>query len=184
MHLGNHTSANLSFSDACTTNSITWFPDTDANQHVTPDITGMTHAKPYLDNDQLHVGDGKGLVISNTTHNILHTPKRVFMLSNVLHVPKIKKKRLFSIQQFCHENYVFFEFHSSVFYVKDVVTQFLTHLFDKIFEKSKTSEKQQKSKKYVFLNIFASFLAFLASSQKNLNFQRSLERVRLLTRYF
>jgi hypothetical protein len=106
------------------------------------------------------------------------------MLSNVLHVPKIKKKRLFSIQQFCHENYVFFEFHSSVFYVKDVVTQFLTHLFDKIFEKSKTSEKQQKSKKYVFLNIFASFLAFLASSQKNLNFQRSLERVRLLTRYF
>ena len=111
----NHTSANLSFSDACTTNSITWFPDTDANQHVTPDIAGMTHAKPYLDNDQLHVGDGMGLVISNTTHNILHTPKRVFMLSNVLHVPKIKKKRLFSIQQFCHENYVFFEFHSSVF---------------------------------------------------------------------
>jgi hypothetical protein len=59
-----------------------------------------------------------------------------------------------------------------------VVTQFFTHLFDKIFEKSKNNKKQQKSKKYVFLNIFASFLAFSASSQKNLNFQRSLERVR------
>jgi hypothetical protein len=31
-----------------------------------------------------------------------------------------------------------------------VVTQFLTHFFDKIFEKSKNNEKQQKSKKYVF----------------------------------
>jgi hypothetical protein len=35
----------------------------------------MTHAEPYLSNDQLYVGDGKGLVISNTGHNILHTPK-------------------------------------------------------------------------------------------------------------
>jgi len=50
-----------------------------------------------------------------------------------------------------------------------VVTQFLTHLFDKIFEKSKNSEKQRKSKKNVF-NIFASFLAFSVLSQKNLNF--------------
>jgi hypothetical protein len=79
VHLGNHACANLSFSDSSTTNSITWFPDTDANQQVTPDIAGMTLAKPYPGNDQLHIGDGKGLVISNTTHNILLTPKRVFM---------------------------------------------------------------------------------------------------------
>jgi len=38
-------------------------------------------------------------------------------------------------------------------------------------------------KKCVF-NTFGSFLAFLALSQKNLNFQRHLERVQLLTRYF
>jgi hypothetical protein len=82
----------------------------------------MTHAEPYLGNDQLHVGDGKGLVISNTAHNLLHTPKRVFTLSNILHVPHIKKK-LLSVQQFCRENYVFFEFHSSVFYVKDLITK-------------------------------------------------------------
>jgi hypothetical protein len=92
MQHGNHASANFSFSDASIENSATWFPDTGANQHVTPDITGMTHAKPYLGNDQLHVGNGKGLVISNTAYKILRTPKRVFTLSNVLHVPKIKKK--------------------------------------------------------------------------------------------
>jgi len=63
-----------------------------------------------------------------------------------------------------------------------VATQFLTHLFYKIFEKSKNSE-QQKSKKYVF-NIFVSFLAFSASSQKNLIFQMSFECVRLFMRYF
>jgi len=50
-----------------------------------------------------------------------------------------------------------------------VVTQFLTHLFDKIFKKSKNNKKQQNPKT-TFFNIFASFLAFSASSQKNLNF--------------
>jgi hypothetical protein len=64
-----------------------------------------------------------------------------------------------------------------------VATQFLTHLFDKIFEKSKNSEQQQKSKKYVF-NIFVSFLAFSAFSQKNLIFQMSFECVRLFMRHF
>jgi hypothetical protein len=56
------------------------------NQHVTLDIIGMTHAEPYLGNDQLYVGDGKGLVISNIYHNILHTPKQAFTLSNILYV--------------------------------------------------------------------------------------------------
>jgi hypothetical protein len=107
VHHGNQASTNLSFSDASTANSVTWFPDTDANQHVTPDITGMTHVEPYLGKDQLHVGDGKGLVISNTTHNILCTLKQVFTLSNILHVPHIKK-RLLSVQQFYSKNCVFF----------------------------------------------------------------------------
>jgi hypothetical protein len=52
VHHGNHALPNLSFSDASTTNFVTWFPDTGVNQHVTPDIAGMTHAEPYLSNDQ------------------------------------------------------------------------------------------------------------------------------------
>jgi hypothetical protein len=91
VHHGNQASTNFSFSDASAANFITWFPDTDANQHVTLNIVGMTHAEPYLGNDQLYVGDGKRLIISNTTHNILHTLKRTFTLSNILHVPQIKK---------------------------------------------------------------------------------------------
>jgi hypothetical protein len=52
VHHGNQASTNLSFRDASTANSVTWFPDTSANQHVTPDITGMTHVEPYLGKDQ------------------------------------------------------------------------------------------------------------------------------------
>jgi len=78
-------------------NFVTWFPDTSVNQHVTLDIIDMTHGEPYLGNDQLYVGDSKGLIISNTAHNILHTPKRAFTLSNILHVSQIKK-RLVSVQ--------------------------------------------------------------------------------------
>jgi len=64
-----------------------------------------------------------------------------------------------------------------------VATQFLTHVLINFQKNPKIAKKHWKSKKYIF-NTFASFLAFLASSQKNLNFQRHLERVQLLTRYF
>lgn len=36
---------------------------------MTPDLMSMTGSKPYLDNDQLYVGDGKGLVISHIAHS-------------------------------------------------------------------------------------------------------------------
>ena len=57
----------------------------------------------------------------------------------------------------------------------------LTYVLIHFQKNPKIEKKHRKSKKYVFFNIFTSFLA---SSQKNLNFQRFLECVRLLTRYF
>lgn len=50
----------------------------------------MTNTEPYLGNYELHVGDCKELVLSNIAHTTLHTLKRAFTLSNVLHVPQIK----------------------------------------------------------------------------------------------
>jgi hypothetical protein len=154
VHHGNQASANISFSKALVAeNSVTWFPDTGVNQYVTSDIAGMTHAEPHLSNDHLHVGDGKRLVISNTTHNILRTPNRLFALSNILHVPQIKK-RLLSVQQFCRENCVFFLFHSSFFYVKDLIT------------KAVLLSSQSKDGLYVLSESSAMFLphAFLSAS--------------------
>jgi hypothetical protein len=75
------------------------FLNTNANQYVTPDLATLIGSKPYLGNDHLHVGDGKGLSISNIGHTTLHTLKHTFTLSNVLHVPHIIKP-LLSVHKF------------------------------------------------------------------------------------
>jgi hypothetical protein len=58
----------------------------------------------------------------------------------------------------------------------------LTQVFDKFSEKTKNSKKKYENPQKMHFDIFASFLAFSTSSQKNLNFQRYFERVQLLTR--
>jgi len=103
------------------TSSVDWFLDIGANQHVTPDLATLTTSEPYLGNDNLHVGDGKGLPISHLGHTKIYTPHRSFTLSNVLHVPAITKP-LLSVQKFFLDNNVYFEFHPRVFYVKDLST--------------------------------------------------------------
>ena len=102
--------------------AATWFPDTGANQHGTPDLATLTDSATYLGNDHLHVSDGKGLDISHIGHTTLHSPKRIFTLSNVLHVPYITKS-LLSVQKLYRDNHVYFEFYASMFYVKDLITK-------------------------------------------------------------
>jgi hypothetical protein len=55
--------------------------------------------------------NGKSFFISHIGHTMLRSPKRIFTLSNVLHVPYITKP-LLSVQNFCCDNNVYFEFHS------------------------------------------------------------------------
>jgi hypothetical protein len=74
---------------------VTWFPDTDTNQHVTPNLATLIDFAPYLGNDHLHVDDGKGFDISHIGHTTLHSPKHIFTLSNILHVPHITEPLLF-----------------------------------------------------------------------------------------
>jgi len=91
---GQQPTANLVQRNLSSTGSVDWFPDTGANQHVTPDLATLTASEPYLGNDNLHVGDGKGLPISHLGHTKIYTPHRSFTLSNVLHVPAITKPLL------------------------------------------------------------------------------------------
>jgi len=95
--------------------------DTGANQHVTPDLKNLDALESYLGNDNMHVGDGKGLPISHIGHTKLYIPHCTFTLSNVLHVPHITKP-LLSVQKFCLDSNVYFEFHLIVFYVEDLNT--------------------------------------------------------------
>jgi hypothetical protein len=92
------------------------------NQHVTFDLATLIGFEPYISNDRLHVGDDKCLFISNIRHTMLHTSKHTFTLSIVLHVPHTTKP-LFSVQKFYRDYNTYFEFHASVFYVKDLTTK-------------------------------------------------------------
>ena len=54
-----------------------WFPDTKVNQHVTFDLATLIWFEPYLSNDHLHVGDDKGISISNIRHTMLHVASNI-----------------------------------------------------------------------------------------------------------
>lgn len=101
--------------------SPAWLLDTGSNSHVAPDSNSIGTAEPYYGEDFLHVGNGKGLPILHigTTH--IHSPNRTLSLTNILHVPQIKQ-HLISVQQFCHDNNVFFEFHDTFYAMKDVTS--------------------------------------------------------------
>ncbi|KAK1434088.1 hypothetical protein QVD17_11006 [Tagetes erecta] len=109
------------FADHRSSSSSTWFPDTGANSHVTPDLASLGTSEAYNGDDALHVGNGKGLPILHIGSSHIHSPHKTFSLANILHVPQIKKN-LLSVQKFCLDNHVFFEFHPYFFLVKDIST--------------------------------------------------------------
>jgi len=53
----------------------------------------MTSSEPYTGSDQLHVGDGKGLVISHIAHSKLYTPKHIFLPYQMFCMSHILKNR-------------------------------------------------------------------------------------------
>ncbi|KAJ0808584.1 putative RNA-directed DNA polymerase [Helianthus annuus] len=103
-------------------NYADWLTDTGSNSHAAPDLSSLGTAEPYTSGDSLHVGNGKGLPILHIGSTHFHSPNKTFSLSNILHVPQIKRN-LLSVQKFCHDNNVFFEFHASFFAVKDKFTR-------------------------------------------------------------
>lgn len=98
-----------------------WLPDTGSSHHVTPDISTFENYDTYYGNDNIHVGNGTGLPILHIGSSKLYAPTKSFSLTNILHVPKIKQN-LLSVQNFCQDNNVYFEIHTSFFAVKDEIT--------------------------------------------------------------
>ncbi|KAJ0507849.1 putative GAG-pre-integrase domain-containing protein [Helianthus annuus] len=96
--------------------------DTGANDHAATNFESLDNSKAYYGNDSLFVGNGQPLPILNIGSTKIYSPNKTLTLSNVLHVPQLKRNFL-SVQNFCVDNNVFFEFHASYFVVKDESTR-------------------------------------------------------------
>ncbi|KAI0497994.1 hypothetical protein KFK09_021235 [Dendrobium nobile] len=78
-----------------TLSSLTyWILDTGATSHLTNDVTNLVNSQPYHGSQQIQVGNGQSLSISNTGQGILPTPTRKFVLSPLLHVPEVSHNLL------------------------------------------------------------------------------------------
>lgn len=99
-----------------------WFPNSGATHHVTPDLSALSIANEYNGTDGLLVGNDKSLSITHFGNSVLSTNKSPLVLRDVLHVPSITKP-LLSVQKLCRDNNYFVEFHPSSCFVKDQTTK-------------------------------------------------------------
>nr|TKS07948.1 hypothetical protein D5086_0000105980 [Populus alba] len=97
----------------------TWYPDTGANQHMTPNSNEVQGIHPYSGTDTIMVGNGNGLSITGIGQTTL--PITTLQLHNVLVVPNIKGKLLF-VSQFIRDNNCYFLFYPWGFLLKDMKT--------------------------------------------------------------
>ena len=71
------------------------------------------------------MGNGKGLLIHHIGHTLFSSsfiPSKTLALKQLLHVPEITKN-LLSVSKFAADNHVFFEFHPTSYFVKDLSIQ-------------------------------------------------------------
>lgn len=99
----------------------TWFPDSGATHHITPNYNQLQHPTPYHRNGKVQGGDGAGLSISYIGAATLFSSSHPLSLCHVLHVPQITRN-LLSVQQFTRDNNVIVEFHPSFFLVTDLLS--------------------------------------------------------------
>ncbi|KAJ0079013.1 hypothetical protein Patl1_24124 [Pistacia atlantica] len=63
-----------------------WYLDSGANNHITSELGNLTlQQQPYQGNDKVTVGNGGGLVITNTGSSMHLNSKNKFLLHNILH---------------------------------------------------------------------------------------------------
>jgi hypothetical protein len=80
----------------------------------------------YGGHDQIRVGSGSSLPINHIGSASLNSSCHKFILKQILHVPNICKN-LLSVSKFAYDNFIFFEFHSSHFVIKDCKTRTFMH---------------------------------------------------------
>ncbi|KAG7598911.1 Integrase catalytic core [Arabidopsis suecica] len=98
-----------------------WLLDSGATHHIASDLSNMSIAGPYNGGEEVIVGNGAGLPITNTGSTTFSTPTKKLLLDNVLCVPTIKKN-LISVNKLCRSNGVMVQMCPNDFQVKDLNT--------------------------------------------------------------
>jgi hypothetical protein len=98
------------------------YADSGATHHLTADLANLNvRANEYHGQEQIRVGNGKGLSINHVGTTQLLSPNSSFKLNDVLHVPQISQN-LLSIQKFTTDTHTFVELHPYFFNVRDQAT--------------------------------------------------------------
>ena len=99
-----------------------WYADSGTTHHLTTDLTNLNvRADEYHGQEQICVGNGKGLPINHVGTTQLLSPNSSFKLHDVLHVSQISQN-LLSVQKFTTDTNTFVELHPKFFNVKDQAT--------------------------------------------------------------
>ena len=99
--------------------TTTWFSDTGATDHFTPDLINLNNPMDYQGSDQVSIGNGTGLPITHIGHSQLKASSHIFNLRKILCVPSMKTN-LLSVNKFCHDNACSFYFDANIFSIQDI----------------------------------------------------------------
>lgn len=117
---------------------VEWFPNSGATNHLTSDSTNLMTKAKFFGSDHVHIGNGKGLSIKHIGHSEFTTPflsSKTLSLKQLLRVPEIRKN-LLSVSKFAQDKLVYFEFHPTTCFVKDLKTKVVLlegHLKDGLY---------------------------------------------------
>ena len=106
---------------ASSPSTSSWLVDSGASHHVAMDLQNLASHSEYDGIDEITVGSGNNLNITDTGSTHLSSSSKSFLLSNVLCVPSMQRN-LLSVSQFCTTNNASIEFFHDCFVVKDLQT--------------------------------------------------------------
>ena len=110
--------ANPSQPPASWPTQTTWISDSGATDHFTLDINNLPDCSSYTNSQQVFIGNGQQLPISNIGNAQLYTFSYLFNLKKLLHVPSMAS-HLLSVNRFCCDNNCAFYFDADIFRIQD-----------------------------------------------------------------
>lgn len=88
-----------------------WYLDLGAKHHMTPNLTNVQNHSPYSSCEQIIVGNGNSIPITNIGSTFLSSQvsNHFVKLSFVLHAPHLSHNPI-SIAPLCYDNHAYIEF--------------------------------------------------------------------------